>query len=161
MGRTTKKDVSRLRSEEKARKALSLRLSGLDFDKIAAKVGYTNRSGAWKAVNNLLAERRHESEQEAKELLVVELDRVDAMLVAVWDSALKGNLQAVDRVIKLLERRAKYLGLDAPARSEVSGPDGGPLQIEDAREQLIAAITKLACEHPTGDSQEGDTVSPE
>ena len=34
------------------------------------------------------------------------------MLLAVWKMAQKGNLQAVDRVIRIMERRAKLVGLD-------------------------------------------------
>ena len=39
--------------------------------------------------------------------------------MVMYKKAEKGDYNAVDRCIKLMERRAKLLGLDAPAKSEI------------------------------------------
>jgi len=39
-----------------------------------------------------------------------------------------GNAAFLDLALKIAERKAKLLGLDAPTRIETSGPGGGPLQ---------------------------------
>ena len=48
----------------------------------------------------------------------IELDRLDALQRSLWPAALKGDLRdlpAVDRVLAVMGRRARLLGLDAPA----------------------------------------------
>lgn len=44
----------------------------------------------------------------------LELDRMDAALKAIWPAVQDGNLQAMDRWLKLSAERRKMLGLDAP-----------------------------------------------
>ena len=46
----------------------------------------------------------------------VELQRLQDMHKAVWDKAIGGDQAAIAVVIRLMERRAKLLGLDAPAK---------------------------------------------
>ena len=45
-------------------------------------------------------------------LLQLELDRLDALMRAYWDAALAGDGEAADRVLRIMDRRARYLGLD-------------------------------------------------
>jgi hypothetical protein len=42
----------------------------------------------------------------------------------------KLRLEIMDRIMKCMERRARLLGLDAPTRQQLSGPDGGPVRLE-------------------------------
>ena len=53
----------------------------------------------------------------------------------------------------LSERRAKLLGLDSAIKTELSGPQGGPVQVEDARALLLAKLAGLTA----GESPEGET----
>ena len=46
-------------------------------------------------------------------------------------------LSAVDRLLKISERRSKLLGLDAPKRTELSGPEGGDIPITEVRRVII------------------------
>ncbi|WP_219808152.1 hypothetical protein, partial [Streptomyces fradiae] len=39
------------------------------------------------------------------------------------------DLKAVDTVLKLMDRRAKLLGLDMPIKTELAGPGGGALRL--------------------------------
>ena len=50
-------------------------------------------------------------------------------LLRTWWPRAREDLGALDRVLKILEREAKLLGLDAPAKQEITGSDGGPVQI--------------------------------
>jgi hypothetical protein len=43
----------------------------------------------------------------------------------------KGNPRVVDTLLRISERYAKLLGLDAPQRIETSGPGAGPIQTQD------------------------------
>lgn len=101
-------------SAARAADALQLRLSGLGFEAIAERLGYRDKSGAWRAVEGQLKQIRRER---ATEVVSLDLARMDRLLTAVWEKAMKGDPLAVDRVLKILERRAKYYGLDGHAES--------------------------------------------
>ena len=57
----------------------------------------------------------------AEDVAQLETERLDAMLLGLWEKATKGDPQAVDRALRIMERRAKLLGLDKPQQQEVSG----------------------------------------
>lgn len=46
------------------------------------------------------------------ELRVLELDRLDRLQRSCWDSAIAGDIPAVDRVLKVIAARVRLLGLD-------------------------------------------------
>ena len=145
-----------LRAREKAHAALTLRLAGNSFDAIAAEVGYASRSGAYAAVRTLLQAQMADASESADELRKIELDRLDVMAAALWPKVKKGDNAAIDRYLRLQDRRAKYLGLDAPTKQELTGKDGEAIRI-DARELLIGRIAGLV-ERATADN---DTSKPE
>jgi flavin-binding protein dodecin len=99
--------------------ALRLRAAGHTYRRIADMVGWTNPGTAHEAVMSALVEVTREPAETLRDL---ELARLDAMQGAIWDAALAGELQAVDRVLKIMERRAKLCGLDSE-HLEVAPPD--------------------------------------
>jgi len=50
--------------------------------------------------------------------------RIDRAQAAIWDQVIKGNHGAIDRFVKLSERRSRILGLDAPAKMALTDPTG-------------------------------------
>ncbi len=92
-------------------RALELHLAGASYQKIATALGFASKSSAHEAVQKALASSRPVTI--AGEALETELARLDAMLVGLWAAARRGNVAAVDRVLKIMERRSKYLGLDS------------------------------------------------
>jgi hypothetical protein len=62
----------------------------------------------------------------------VEGERLDLMQSAVWGKALQGDLPAIQTLIRIMERRAKLLGLDQPLRQqiEVTTYDGDSIDAE-------------------------------
>lgn len=60
-------------------------------------------------------------ETDANELRRADLERLDAMLPLNIQMAVNGDKDAVSSVLKIMERRAKLLGLDAPTKQEVTG----------------------------------------
>jgi NTP pyrophosphatase (non-canonical NTP hydrolase) len=95
--------------------ALELRKAGATYDQIATRIGIT-REGSRRAVKRALAALSAECTEVAEEIRSLELERLDAMLLGVWDKARKGDLLAIDRVLKIQERRARFLGIDQPVR---------------------------------------------
>lgn len=105
MARDTK---SRATAAEKRKHALDLRRAGWSFDDIAAEVGYANKGSAHRAVKQGIADITRES---ATELLELELSRLDDLMAGAYESARNGDLFAIDRVLKIIDQRAKFLGL--------------------------------------------------
>jgi hypothetical protein len=106
---------------ELAVKVLELRLSGMRFRGIAKATGRP-LSVCYNALQRGLDEFREESKERIRVARALESVRLDELHKALWDRALKGNLRAVERVLKIMERRARLFGLDAPAR--ITTPPG-------------------------------------
>lgn len=98
----------RATAAEKRKQALELRRAGLTYDDIAAAVGYANKSVAYKSVKAAIADITRES---AQELLSLELERLDDMQAGLYKGARSGDPAAVDRVLKIIDQRARFLGL--------------------------------------------------
>lgn len=107
-------------AKDRERECLLLRKAGATYDQIAERVGIT-REGARGAVARALAALSDVCTEEAKEVRQLELDRLDVMLLGIWDQARRGDVQAIDRVLRIQERRAKFLSLDMPDKIHMSG----------------------------------------
>ena len=90
--------------------ALELRLAGATFRQIAERLGVSLPS-AWKHTQAALQQAAQEP---TLDVLQLELLRLDRLQTAHWPQALGGNGEAADRVLKIMDRRARLLGLDPP-----------------------------------------------
>ena len=95
-------------TKERERKALEMRILGYPLDRIAAEVGYTNRSAAHKAIDRALAAIPAE---EARTLRAIELERLDLAQRKVMPGVLREDLPSIDRMLKIMDQRARLLGL--------------------------------------------------
>lgn len=111
--------TSRQPDERRAR-ALELHLAGATYEAIAKTCGYASRSGAHKAVQAAL--KAAGDPPTTDQSLTTELARLDAMLTGLWPKARRGDVQAVDRVMKIGERREQLL-LAASRRTETAPTD--------------------------------------
>ncbi len=102
----------RITRAENAREALGLRLQGLNFDQIGYRMGFS-RQRAHTIVTEELGRVNAERNAAAGELRTLEAERLDRLQAAVWERALGGDLKAFDRVLAIMSRRARLLGLDA------------------------------------------------
>jgi DNA-binding Lrp family transcriptional regulator len=102
-----------VKAAELAPQVLDLRKQGYNYREIAERLGISV-STAHKHVTKMLAALREKTVEIADDVLRMELDRLDTMLAGVWTAATAGDTNAIDRVLKIMERRSKYLGLDAP-----------------------------------------------
>lgn len=94
-------------SQERQGRALELHLAGVTYDQIASMLGFGDRSAARKAVVREMARRRvGDTPAAAGEL---ELARLDAMLRGLWPAARRGDVRAVDAVLRVQERRTTVL----------------------------------------------------
>lgn len=124
---------------DKEIKVLELRRAGLTFDVIASRVGYADASGSYLAYKRAI---KRTMQQPADELRTQELDRLDRLQLAVWQKALEGDTKSILTIVRLMERRAKLLGLDMPIKieQEVTTWEGGD-SIDRAVRDLAALLT--------------------
>lgn len=133
-GQQTPQELAAQRERE--HKAVQLALAGASYESIAQECGYANKGGAWKAVHRLLA---RVDEEDAERLREVEGARLDRLQAAHWPAALRGDVKAAAICLRILERRARLFGLDAPLVADVTIRDEVDEQIRALAAELAAA----------------------
>jgi hypothetical protein len=105
-------------SQELKLRILQARKEGTPFKDIAEAEG-VSISYCYKVVWNHLEAIKEESQVSVDALRKEADDRFRALLEAVWERALSGDLAAVEQAAKLQDRLDKLHGVQAPAKSEV------------------------------------------
>ena len=124
---------------EKYRQVWVLRLAGMSFEDIARQVGYADKSGAKRAFDAASERWVVESVEQQRQ---VQSDRLDRLLFPAFQRVVDGDLSLIDTCLRIERRRAELWGLDAPKRAEVTGQDGGAIEIDFA-DQLLAKVTAI------------------
>ena len=106
-----------LLAREREIQALELRKRGMSYTEIGQAIGISMQ-GASECVRRALERLRVEAKESAEDVRELELERLDKLLRIAQTAADQGELAAIDRVLRIQERRSRYLGLDAPTRSE-------------------------------------------
>lgn len=154
-----------LAGAERDAEAARLRAQGLAYREIAEALGYADASGAYKSVTRALNAVPAEA---VDELRAVELARLDDLTRRAWAVATKTHpvvaangrvvlgpdgeplvddgpvLHALDRLLKIAERRARLLGLDAAKKYEVKQQ----VVTLDAIDAAIADLRSQLAEYP-------------
>jgi hypothetical protein len=129
---------------ERRARVSALRLSGLRHQaEIAGQLG-VDKATICRDFAALDAEYRERAASDIEREKGRDLERIEVMIHALWIHAELGHLKAIDRVIRLLERKAKLLGLDGPTRVGVAHmigkmADEHGLSDEERREAVGAA----------------------
>ena len=143
---------------DKEVKVLELRRAGLTWQRIAEETGYADHTGAYAAYKRAI---KRTMQQPADELREQEIDRIDRLQLALWPKAMKGDERSISTIVRLMERRAKLLGLDAPTRIQQDVTTWtGDESIDRAVRDLAALLTandadssgESAMAEPTGES---------
>jgi hypothetical protein len=81
---------------------------------------------AYKDVKRELDKLRDEIKESAEDIRSMQDARLDAMLRAIWPRIVRDNpdLKAMDRGLRIMDRRAKLWGLDAPSKFAPTDPSG-------------------------------------
>lgn len=125
----TKRERSGLAMKRRI-EALDLRIAGATYQQIADRFNITKQS-AHGLVQKALTDRAGETTEAVREL---ELSRLDKLLMSWLPRAISGDEKAAGVVLSIMDRRSKYLGLDAPRKVN--------LTIEEAREDARAAAQR-------------------
>lgn len=102
--------------------ALQLKQDGWTYRAIGEKLS-VDHTQAWHDVKNAVAELNKLTLETAEDYRAVELARLDMLTKGLEPMARVGNPMAVNAYIKVMEQRAKLLGLYAPVKSEYSIKD--------------------------------------
>jgi len=97
------------------RHAMEMRAEGATYESIAIEIG-TTENRAREIVRSGL---RQSLQEPSEEIRYQEHFRLERLMTVVWPRAMKGDGFAVDRVLRIMERKARMLGLDAPAELDV------------------------------------------
>lgn len=104
----------RAAATERKRQALELRMDGTTFEQIGKELG-VSKQAAHALVVKALDEARQKSAISAEQLREMELTRLDSLWRTAYTLAKsqnQNNLAAIDRCLRIMERRAKLTGLD-------------------------------------------------
>jgi len=115
-------------------KALELRKAGYTLVQIAERLGYAGDAGVRKALRTALEKTVKQPAEEVRLLLQA---RNDELLQALYPRALDGELEAVDRVLKINRETAAINGLVATKVKVGQDPEAEPVGVSV---QLEAAV---------------------
>lgn len=170
MANGKKTDQTRLEAAERHVRAFELRKAGASYRAIGADLGVSGKT-AHEDVRRVLAELAEATNDSAEEYRTMELERLDHLTLAAarvlqtthplvsGGKILSGfttdgkaigltddgpRLQAIDRLLRISESRRKLLGLDAPAKTAITNPDGTPAAYAEMR----AVVLNLLAPYP-------------
>lgn len=118
--------------------ALELRAKGLNFEEIGKRLN-CHKSTAWRRVMDEMAKAAYESSDYANDLLGKELAVLDMLLDKAMVAVEEGDIGAISKVLDVLERRSRYLGLDKPTKLKAE-VEGQVLTGFMTKEQMLATI---------------------
>lgn len=169
MAKTNKTSKRTVNAIENRNKAFQYRKLGYSYSRIAKALGVTV-AAAYFMVSEKLQELNASLLENAKDVFHMELERLDSILIPALSKAKKGDMLALDRVLKIMDRRARYLGLDAPKEYRIYDGDQVAKELESlAREQgigdnsaisLVIAAAKLAGDRPKAFGASGAAEKP-
>ena len=119
---------------------LNLRRAGASFRQIRDALGYSSLGHLARDYEAIMRETQHELPEHVRSL---ELDRLDSMLRVYWpmltgpDTTVEQKIRAGDAILRIMDRRAKMLGLDAPQKFDITAYLRDFAQREGLPEELV------------------------
>ena len=108
--------TSRAVAAVKRTKVVEAVADGATYEQAAKQAGYATRSGAYKAFWKAVDGREADAVEQHR---ILELQRLDALQVGLWERAEAGDVKAVMAVLRIIEQRSRLLGLDKPEATPV------------------------------------------
>jgi hypothetical protein len=152
MGSIMEADGREIELFHKEIQVMDLRQAGHTWDQISKALGYKDPMASRRIFQGAFAKAVIPKIEEVRS---IESNRLDKITLILWPLVEQGDIKAIETVIKLMERRAKMLGLDAPTRihQEVIVWEGDE-SIDRAVRDLAALLTRNNADS-TGESAVG------
>lgn len=129
---------------ERRAKAIRLKIDGYTYTEIAEQLGYSSRGSANSDIRRALEKHVIEEGLAVEAWRELELARLDVLQKAIWPEAMRGSPRAIETALKILDRRAKLLGLDSAIKLEVLTIDALDQQIQRLEAELGAGALGIA-----------------
>ena len=145
-GGDNKSASARLRAAERERQCIELRLMGLSFHDIAMQLGFKDASGAFRSYRRAFRRIPKKAAERARD---EQLERLDRLRVKQWGRllSLKSGKKidtAVVAALRIEQREAQLLGLDAPQQLELKQEEDP--EVVNERQRLIKELERLTPE---------------
>lgn len=142
--------VKGLAIQERRAKALQLRRMGQTYQQLADTLREMHPElpetyGKQRAMEDVQAMLDTVTVEAVNDYLQEDLATLLAMQRRYFTAAMNGDVKAGSIMLRILERRARYLGLDSPIKHQLTGADGGAihLSVEDPAAIHAAAMDAL------------------
>lgn len=132
---------TRIAAAQRHTQALELRLGGATYREIGAALG-CSEPRAHQIITEELTRLNTERAETAAEVRRLELERLDALLAGIWPAAQSGDGPAIDRVLSIMGRRARLLGLDVPSKNMVALMSGDHASFDEFSDAELTAIIR-------------------
>lgn len=130
--------------DARARRAYDLRQAGKSWWAIAEILGITEGQAQMSVDRAVAAASQMVSDHAKRQLLVLEVGRLDELMSAHWDRAVRGDHRATDSVLKIIAQRTKLLGLDDMSHAAVTQQT---VIVAGTSEEYIAALRSVSAPH--------------
>jgi len=114
-------------------KALDLRIAGATYSQIGRQLEVSEKT-AYLDVQAGLGRLDTVTKQKAERLRDLEARRLDQLTLALAPGIRAGDPRAIVAAVRVMERRARLFGLDAP--QQLAGPAGEPVPIRIVYQQI-------------------------
>jgi hypothetical protein len=131
------------KEDEKARLAYEMRQDGKSWFTIAKALGITESAASMSVANAMEKAAAYVSTESKRQMLTLEVDRLDRLQDAYWPQAMGGNLRAADFALRTIMARAKLLQLDVIPETNVTN---NTLVVTGSTEEYVAALRAIAGE---------------
>lgn len=101
---------------ERRKKAIALKLAGLDYQSIADQLGYSDRAAAYVDIDRALKKNLAEEAEQVELLRHVAVQQLNRLQAAVWPKAVKGDTRAAETALRVITQRCKLQGIEAPTQ---------------------------------------------
>lgn len=122
--------------------AFELRKTGLPYREIGLRLGVSEPQ-AYKDVQSVLQKLAALELDKARELRQLDSERLDAALEALWPNIVGGKGWAIDRMISIMDRRARLFGLDMPTKIAPTDPTGENEYANAPTDERLTELNKL------------------
>ena len=146
MGRS-KASRQAITAAERRITALELRKAGHTYQKIGEHLG-CSESRARRVVVKELERIQEDLTEKADGIRSMELERLDTLFRQMYGMAVKGDQGAVDRCLRIMDRRSKYLGLDMPVKIAQTDATGRDLTVSREWLAIRSAVLSVLDQGP-------------
>lgn len=143
MGRPSSKSYAEVERVQLTDKLLERVVAGQSITKAAAALEIPYQT-ARRWYHDALRKVYDDNADLREEVLGRELKTLDLLQRALWPAALRGHVRSVEVMLGVMDRRAKYLGLDAAVKHQVE-----VTRVDDALARVASIIDGENAAAPT------------